>query len=140
MLTKWKLLAALAVAASVLAAPLEQASATALRCYYRIYFSNIERRVPGAINTECSWPHTPPWGNWGVDSGYSSRQDGYQFAGWHLTTYGLRQWNSCTRRYRSASFLNDGSGQQADPDIAFNYASTQAGIEMKGCAVTWFHS
>lgn len=127
MLTKWKLLAVLAVAASVLAAPLKRVSAQADYCTYHITFKNDKRRVPGAVNKECGGVHSPPWGNWGVDSNYTSRQDGYQFAGWHPLD-GWRQWNSCTRDYNYPAYLNDnGRGQRAYPDIPHNYSTTSWG-------------
>ena len=116
--------ASLAAAASVLLiVPLEHVSAQVDSCIFRATFKNNTRRVPGAVNTECSWIHSPPWGNWGVDSGYSSRRDGYQFAGWKPRD-GWRQWNSCTKNFHSSRHFNDGTGQRANPDNAQSYATT----------------
>jgi len=72
---------------------------------------NRNRTVMGPVNTECSWPHTQPFGNWGVDSSFGGRQDGHQFDGWcyeqlwydsvtnelHFSCEdGWYEWNSCT--------------------------------------------
>lgn len=72
-------------------------------CYYTIEFYNRNRWVTGPVNRECDdrfipfqW-HSPPWGNWGVDSNYGRRRDGFQFPGWHAAD-GWLQWNSCTTR------------------------------------------
>lgn len=92
--------------------------------YCRVDYTvkNRLRRVRGDVNTECGdecrfiFPcHTPPWGNWGVDSVYGGKIDGFQFAGWHPSD-GWRQWNSCTGRQIESEF-NDGFGRQkAAPD------------------------
>lgn len=55
------------------------------------------------ISAECpgDWPHTAPFGNWGVTSNYGHARDANQFAGWEEgtiagTTRPNWQWNSCT--------------------------------------------
>ena len=64
---------------------------------------NRDRTVAGAVNTECGkrvigFRHSPPWGNWGVDSNYGTRSDTTQFRGWRWDdgATSKRQWNSCT--------------------------------------------
>ncbi len=67
------------------------------QCELFIQSSNLDRYVYGAFSAECpgNWPHSAPFGNWGVDSLHGSRYDGYQFAGWYNDD-GWQQWNSCT--------------------------------------------
>lgn len=76
-------------------------------CRWGPSFETIDRRVPGAVNAECSgdqincFPflgHSVPWGNWGVDSNGGSRQNTFQFAGWRSIDNQL-QWNSCTGEF-----------------------------------------
>lgn len=43
---------------------------------------NRERSITGIVHEECSLPHSPPWGNWGVISDYGRKRDGFQFPGW----------------------------------------------------------
>ena len=75
-----------------------------------------EREVWEA-NTECWWPHTPPFGNWGVESIYGPRIDGYQFPGWN-TDGDWHQWNSCTTgrggKFRKAEYMPPG-WEEGDP-------------------------
>ncbi len=64
------------------------------------------RTVAGAITGECPgqgfWPHSAPFGNWGVTSNYGHKSDGDQFPGWKRGTKATDpsvpnwQWNSCT--------------------------------------------
>lgn len=63
------------------------------------------RTVAGAITGECPgqgiFPHSAPFGNWGVTSNYGRKSDGDQFPGWKRgTKVGTNipnwQWNSCT--------------------------------------------
>ena len=79
-------------------------------CRITTYFQNTRRRVKGRLDQECHWPHTPPWGNWGVDSNYGRRVDGYQWAGWEPKE-GWLQWSACTvrRKYAppKAAYYND---------------------------------
>ena len=82
------------------------AAAEAGRCYTYIYFYNDARLVHGPVNVECGgasdgW-HSEPFGNWGVDSPYGRKRDGYQFSGWHSDD-GWLQWNSCTSNYTVGS-------------------------------------
>ncbi len=53
-------------------------------CYAFVNFHNRRRRVYGDVNAECPGGqlHTPPFGNWGVDSNWGVRYDGFQFPGW----------------------------------------------------------
>ena len=81
-------------------------------CEVRVVAENRERTITGTVHTECSFPHSPPWGNWGVISDYGLKVDGYQFPGWYLTD-GLLQWNSCTDEYTEDDHFNpQGSGRQ----------------------------
>ena len=64
-------------------------------CQVRLRYYNRNRHVHGPVGTECGPGHSPPWGNWGVDSNASWRRDGFQFAGWKPKD-GWLQWNSCT--------------------------------------------
>lgn len=72
-------------------------------CLVTYSFHNRNRQVTGAVNEECGpviarIGHSPPFGNWGVDSNYTTLYDGHQFPGWMPgdTWY---QWNSCTTGY-----------------------------------------
>lgn len=67
------------------------------QCELFIQYSNMDRYVYGAFSAECpgNWPHSAPFGNWGVESPHGNRADGYQFAGWKDDD-DWRQWNSCT--------------------------------------------
>lgn len=51
-------------------------------CQHYVEMFNRDRHVYEAPNAECGGIHTVPFGNWGVDSNYGSRQDTDQFAGW----------------------------------------------------------
>ena len=83
-------------------------------------FYNNYRELDGTLNVECGFPswHSAPFGNWGVDSPYGTRYDGFQFPGWKVTGGDdWYQWNSCTTtksEYRapspcsgSTSYYND---------------------------------
>ena len=71
------------------------------RCAAREDYDNYRRWVKGAIGVECKRPHTPPWGNWGVESLRGSRIDGFQYAGWKIKgSDPWRQWNSCTLNHK----------------------------------------
>ena len=108
-------------------------------CETSVRLYNTDRRVLGPVNTECHWPHTPPWGNWGVNSNYGSRIDGDQFAGWHYLD-DHQQWNSCTTQrpidfpMGNATWFNDPPGvlnkQKADPDIEHQYTRTGWSVEV----------
>ena len=99
-------------------------------CSVSVEFYNDQRRFPGEINVECSWPHWGDdygngWGNWGVISNYGGVRDTDQFAGHKFVDY-KKQWQSCTRRNPKPScwYYNDNrcTGQKADPDNARQYA------------------
>lgn len=75
---------------------------------------NKDRKVMGPVSAECPgdppWPHSYPFGNWGVNSNVGSRIDGHQFQGWCLNHWACDndgncerhctdrwyEWNSCT--------------------------------------------
>ncbi len=49
---------------------------------------------------ECSWPHTIPFGNWGVSSNVGFKLNGEQFKGWDRPCSQTNpQWNSCSVGY-----------------------------------------
>lgn len=52
------------------------------QCQVTYELVNYGRTVGGAPNTECHWPHSVPFGNWGVVSNGGSQVDGHQFDGW----------------------------------------------------------
>ena len=104
--------------------------AEAARCHTFVDFYNVQRRVPGPVNTECGTGtegmHTPPFGNWGVESPHGAKRNGRQFPGWEAEDdLRWRQWNSCTSdpRFRTSAYLPHGEPQQAIPDVASRYAS-----------------
>ena len=103
--------------------------AEAARCYTFVDFYNVQRRVPGPVDTECGTGsermHTAPFGNWGVESPHGAKQDGRQFPGWETKDdLRWRQWNSCTSdpKFRTSVYLPHGEPQQAIPDGASRYA------------------
>ena len=111
---------ALAVALSI---PAESIA----NCRVSVRFYNDQRRVPGEVNVECSWPHDDDgWGNWGVISNYGGIQDSFQFAG-HKLIDNKRQWQSCTSENPPPScyYYNDNGcqDQKAAPDNVRSYAS-----------------
>lgn len=88
-------------------------------CRMDLSLSNAQRHVYGTVNTECTFGcpvpnlvHSHKWGNWGVDSNWSSLTDGEQFRGWQTadTECGGSmfppQWNSCTS-YSTPGFCAD---------------------------------
>ena len=104
------------------------------RCYLGAHFYNKERGIErGAyIREECDtllpdWlEHSAPFGNWGVNSTWGSRQDGNQFRGWKPSGW-QRQWNSCTPQYPPPSSdhynAEGGWSQRANPQSSEHYAS-----------------
>lgn len=99
---RWRALLVLAAALVVVPAPSSlPAHRQRDKCRFYVAFYNDDRYVSGAPwDAECghgSW-HSPPWGNWGVDSNGGSRIDGDQFYGWKAKD-GQHQWNSCKRDY-----------------------------------------
>ena len=100
-------------------------------CLVVVDFYNDQRRFPGEVHVECSFPHWwdsqgNGWGNWGVISNYGGVQDTDQFAGHKLVDH-KKQWQSCTRRNPKPNcwYYNDQSctAQKADPDNERKYAS-----------------
>lgn len=101
-----------------------------------ITFENRLRRVFGTdVAAECGdeFPHSAPFGNWGVNSNGGRKRNGFQFAGWHKEcTAGLycdlRQWNSCTARFPPPhpKHYNDNgyTTQKAHPDSTVGYGQT----------------
>jgi hypothetical protein len=72
-------------------------------CTLSVAGLNKDRFVWGLLFQECGWEepgcwHSPPFGNWGVDSNYGQRQDTNQFEGWKPLS-SQWQWNSCTAYY-----------------------------------------
>jgi hypothetical protein len=87
-------------------------------------FFTAERKVT-EMNVECSWPHTPPWSNFGVESPYGSRQDSDQFAGWNVPSGDNElQWNACTDGWPppDSSFYNADSYTTQESNGARLYA------------------
>ena len=96
-------------------------------CGYTLVFFTAERKVT-AMNVECSFPHTPPWSNFGVESPYGSRQDSDQFEGWNLPPGDDQlQWNACTGLWTSpdCSYYNADSctSQQSNPANHYVYVA-----------------
>ena len=91
-------------------------------CVVTLEGQNKNRIVAGAVNTECHFPHTPPWGNWGVDSNYGHRTDTDQFRGWKYKD-NKKQWNSCTTHVaeyqppNSTYYNNDGYTTQRSTTV-----------------------
>ena len=77
-----------------------RAAAQCVGCDRMLQVENVNRVVFGNIIAECpgGGGHSVPYGNWGVDSNFGSRYDGFQFPGWKASG-GWRQWNSCTTVY-----------------------------------------
>lgn len=81
-------------------------------CRLSVAGLNRNRAVRGEITAECpgTFPHTAPFGNWGVTSNVGTVRDSHQFQGWcHDTRVcdnrgncrtecrdGWYEWNSCT--------------------------------------------
>lgn len=129
------------VAAGVLLtqyAPVSILEGASPRCFTAVTFENSVRRVKGGIDEECGPGHSPPWGNWGVDSNYGRRRDGYQWSGWKRKSSWL-QWNSCTQgRWAppNPEYYNDAghTKQKAAPDDTNSYAARyQRGPRNRTC-------
>lgn len=94
------------------------------QCRLLFVLENRQREVNADVNEECGCAfdpgctgtddcHSCTWGNWGVDSLWSSRQDSNQFRGWQQEPDGTAEWNSCTDVCSSGSTcFNNGDGQQ----------------------------
>jgi hypothetical protein len=69
-------------------------------CMVFLHLHTDERYVSGPIEAECPcigpFCHSVPFGNWGVETPWSSREDGNQFPGWKQEDDGTEEWNSCT--------------------------------------------
>lgn len=95
-------------------------------CQVYASWQNTERYMDGAPSVECGFPHSPPWGNWGVTSNVGPRYDGYQFTGWHPSD-GWYQWNSCFTNYHppNSSYYNANGGfsQENDPATVNTYGN-----------------
>ena len=95
-------------------------------CRVSARFYNDQRRVPGEVNVECTWPHDDDgWGNWGIISNYGGVRDSFQFAG-HKLIDNKRQWQSCTSENPPPScyyYNDDCTKQMAAPDNRRSYAS-----------------
>lgn len=100
MRTRTVLRAALLLIAGLLLCPRSLDAQQGPSCVLQFGVWNQSRHFPGDVAVECSWPHTVPFGNWGVESNLGRRRDGQQFEGWHVppgeTTF---QWNSCTTQW-----------------------------------------
>jgi hypothetical protein len=74
-------------------------------CIGRLKMFNELRTVNGPVNAECSddwpFPHSVPWGNWGADTQWNNRYDGFQFPGWKFLggSDPWQEWNSCTNEF-----------------------------------------
>ena len=116
----------------------ESAFAQAGGCVIFANFENRNRTVfyPPPINVECSWPHSIPYGNWGVDSNHGSRQDGDQYQGWKLSG-GHRQWNSC---YNDTPYTvqntNQGNNQYASFLVGWVPGQPCYALNVEGYVVT----
>lgn len=78
--------------------PSQSASAQAV-CVFRSDLVN-HNRYAYDTSEECSFPHSVPFGNWGVSSNVGSKRDANQFQGWNKPCYELKvEWNSCSVDY-----------------------------------------
>lgn len=80
-------------------------------CNITVVGKNAYREVLEDVNAECpgNWPHSYPFGNWGINSNFGTRDDLNQFDGWCHSDYlcdnydncanycgdGWYEWNSC---------------------------------------------
>ena len=115
-LPQWIL--SLSTIAFLFVTPWTASRAIAQECIVSVEWDNRNRYVYGAVNKECTscspFTHSPVWGNWGVASMHSNKDDdSTQFKGWQSgpnvgtpdPPYGCDedinvakpQWNSCTR-------------------------------------------
>ena len=106
------------------------------RCAMQIRAENSRRRVTGYLDEECGHAgipifleHSPPWGNWGVNSNHGSRRDAFQWPGWkHIPPTRWLQWSACTKgRFAPphARYYNDNGNrsQKASPDDTRTHAN-----------------
>lgn len=76
------------------------------KCFMQFKLHNRERLVTAAwLQNECpgDFPHTAPFGNWAVDSGWGAPKDGKQFQGWKASFF-QRHWNACTSNQEQYPF------------------------------------
>lgn len=75
------------------------------------------------ISVECSWPHSVPWGIWGVSSNVGGVSGKDQFKGWgEPGSSEHREWNSCTSDYPpiNCTYYNDANCTQQITDHGVN--------------------
>lgn len=75
------------------------------------------------ISVECSWPHSVPWGIWGVSSNVGGVSGKNQFKGWaELGSLEHREWNSCTSDYPpiNCTYYNDANCTKQITDHGIN--------------------
>jgi hypothetical protein len=108
-------------------------SLTAFSFDRRVFGNDLDQECPG------NWPHTPPYGNWGVDSSTSYIWDSDQWSGWRVKEDDHHEWNTCTSNSTYAppncAYLNDNdcTTQAADPDNWGLYAYPVLGIYTPDC-------
>ena len=102
-LTKTILIAVLAIAFISIFPQKIPSQGPFLYCVVHFCMENKDRHFyQKDLHAECgyNWPHDPPFGNWGVRSNISDKQNGHQFQGWEPIwkwPFGKQlQWNSCT--------------------------------------------
>lgn len=113
--------------------------AAAQQKYCTLHFTmlNSTRHVVGEVNTECSWPGIP-FGNWGVESNFGGRYDGYQFAGWKYMD-NWYQWNSCTSEYvREANCWDHYNHDHNGNGLCEDQGSTQGEYQYAGGVVNLY--
>jgi hypothetical protein len=110
-------------------------------CVLTQYLENQNRKVVGPVHEECNGSlHSAPFGNWGVDSNWNSRQDTNQFMGWKpLDSHW--EWNSCTDEYPPPHFLyynSDINTTQTSYQGIGVHAASQGPIANGSCAYVGF--
>ena len=118
-------------------------------CRLSVAGLNRERVVAAwaDLNQECGgiqdcW-HSPPYGNWGVDSNYGRRVDGDQFQGWY-PEYPHLMWNCCTRDYppggEQRSFAGENVHGSKTVDVWVNCPEdidSDGECDVGGCKDVW---
>lgn len=98
-------------------------------CIGIVKMYNEVRTVNGPVNAECSgdwpWPHSIPFGNWGADTQWNSRYDGFQFPGWKSAGDVWKEWNSCTSEYPAPdpAYYNANSGWSQETTLGWQTAA-----------------
>jgi len=93
------------------------------------------------IIAECHFPHTPPWGMWGVASNVGQKLSHGQFEGWGPMWEEIkRQWNSCTRDWppNPASELTYYNCTWDSTLETFTQQCTIHGINNNGSVTDWY--